>query len=273
MKKYLFLYIAVLISSSLKVAAQIRIDKPSSQKEMQMPFPDKLVTPASAKLIPAHIPDIKKPFVVSSDIAVNYVRDFINKVQAQCPSRKSPAPTLTLNAERANDFTANLQWETKYAFKASGFNIERSLDDTFHFAQVNFAWAIAGNGSKKNYHLPDHNDYSGISFYRIKQRDNDTTYRYSNIALVKGYDAVPFRIYPNPAANRIWIEINTKLNGNAVVMLYDASGKIMQQQILNCTKGILSLKSIEISNFATGVYQVKIIMPDKTFLAGKFVKK
>lgn len=273
MKKYLFLYIPVFVCFAQKAFAQLHINKPSVQKEIPMPFPDKLVTAASTKIIPAHIPDIKKPFVVSSDKAVNYVRDFINKAQAQCPALKSPAPTLILNAERTNDFTSNLHWETKYAFKASGFNIERSLEDTLHFKTVNFAWATAGSGSKKNYHLPDHNDYSGVSFYRIKQLDHDTTYRYSNIALVKGYDAVAFRIYPNPATITIWIEIPAKLNGNTTMILYDASGKIMQQQILNCTKGLVTLKNIDVSKFASGIYQLKILMPDKTFLAGKFIKE
>ncbi len=269
MKKYLLLHIPALICFTQTAFAQLQLSKPLVRKEVQMPFPDKLVIPASTKIIPVHINEIKKPFVIS----VNNFRELINKARAQCPSLKSLPPTLILNAERANNLTANLQWETKYAFKASGFNIERSLADTFHFATVNFAWATAGGRLKKNYHLPDYNDYGGVSFYRIKLLNHDTAYLYSNIALVKGYDAAPFSIYPNPASDRIRIVVTPKLNGNAAIMLYDASGKIMQQQALNCTKDVLIPKSIDVSKLAAGVYQVKILMPDKTFLAGKFIKE
>jgi hypothetical protein len=269
MKKYLLLYIPLLVCIAQTAFAQFQISKPIARKEMQMPFHDKLVIPASDKIIPAHIPDIKKPFVVSLENA----REFVNNARAACPSLKSPAPTLVLNAERTNDFTANLQWETKYAFKASGFNIERSLADSFHFVTVNVAEAKGGTALKKNYQLPDHNNYRVVSFYRIKQINNDTGFLYSNIASVAGYDAVPFRIYPNPASANIWFEMTAKLNGNADMMLYDASGKLIRQEPINCTKDVITAKSLNVSQLVAGVYQVKIRLPDNTFLAGNFIKQ
>ena len=271
MKKFILVCISVFVCFAHTVFAQIQISKSAKAQQLQMPFPNKLVKPASAFIIPVHINEIKKPFVVSSDSAIKNVQAFINKVQAQCPS-KNINSTLVLNAERTNNLTADLQWETKNALRVSGFNIERSLADTLHFTTVNFAWAAQGSGTKKNYHLPDGNNYSGVSFYRIKLLSNDTSYLYSNIAAVKGYE-LPLKIYPSPAADRIWIELTAKLNGNAAIMLYDAFGKIVQQQVLNCTKNELAAKTIIVGNLASGVYQVKIIMPDKTFLAGKFIKQ
>lgn len=273
MKKYLLCYIPVLVCFAQTAFAQLRPGDRPERKELQMPFPEKLVRPASTLIIQAHIPDIKRPFVVSRDNAINNVRDFINKVLALCPSRKSPAPTLILNAERINNQAANLQWETKYAFKASGFNIERSLADSFHFATVNFAWAATGTGFKKNYHQPDYNDYSGISYYRIRQLNTDTAYLYSNIAAIKGYDAVSFSIYPNPASGKVWIQVLPKQSGNAAINIYDATGKLVRQQSAAFTEKMTAVQSIDVSKLAAGVYQVKILMPDKTFLTGKLMKQ
>ena len=273
MKKYLLFCVPALVCFTQTAFAQLQLVKPTGRKELPMPFPDKLVIPASTSIIPAHITDIKKPFVISPDDAVNSVRDFINKAQAQCRTRKSPVPTLLLNAERANDLTATLKWETKYAFKASGFNIERSLADTFHFLTVNFAAVATGTVSKKNYQLPDYNNYAVVSFYRIKQLNNDTGYLYSNIASVAGYEAVPFRIYPNPTSANIRFEITARLNGNAEIMLYDAAGKLMRQEPVNCTKDAITAKSLNVSKLVAGAYQVKIRMPDNTFLTGNFIKQ
>ncbi|HEX5154270.1 MAG TPA: T9SS type A sorting domain-containing protein [Parafilimonas sp.] len=273
MKKYLLFCVPALVCFTQTAFAQLQLVKPTGKKELPMPFPDKLVIPASTKIIPAHIPDIKKPFVLSPDDAVNNVRDFINKARAQCRARKSPAPTLVLDAERASNLTAALKWETKYAFAASGFHIERSLGDSFHFVTVNFAAVAAGRASKKNYQLHDYNDYKVVSFYRIKQLNNEGAYSYSNIASVPGYDVAPFRIYPNPTSAKIWLEMTTALNGNVQVMLYDASGKLIRQEPVNCTKGTITTKSLNVSRLAAGVYQVKVRLPDNTFLAGNFIKQ
>ncbi len=263
------LYIAAFICLTHTALAQQLISKAKEQKQVPWPFPDKLVKPASALIKPAHIPDIKKPFVTS----LSYIQGVVNEARAQCPAQKSAS--LTLDAERLNNFTANLKWETKNAFKASGFNIEKSLADSFHFIAVNFAVASAGKGSgnKKDYQLPDRNDYSGISFYRIKQLNADTGYLYSNIVAVKGYDVLSLNIYPIPASNRIWIDFTAKQNGNIIIMLYDASGKIVQRQTFNSTKDLLVKKDLDVSKLVAGVYQVQMLMPDKNVLTGKFIKQ
>ncbi len=268
MKKYLVLCVAALVCFVQMAFAQPQVYTPFVYKQVQPPLPVKPMPPVSANLKPVYIAD-KDPYVTM----MNHTQDLITKSMANCPALKNRYATIVLSAERANNFTANLKWETKYAFKASGFSVERSLSDTFHFIAQNFAPASAGRDIKRDYQLPDHNDYSGISFYRVRQVNFDTSYIYSNIVLVKGYDSLPFRVYPNPALNRVWIEVTTKLTGNATIMLYDASGKILQQQALNCAKGLLTKQSFDISRFGAGLYQVKILMPDKTFVTGKFIKE
>ena len=56
-------------------------------------------------------------------------------------------------------------------------------------------------------------------------------------------------------------------------MLYDAAGKILLQQSVNCTKNLLLSKSIDVSKLAAGLYQVSVLMPDNTILTGKFIRK
>ncbi|HYJ64522.1 MAG TPA: T9SS type A sorting domain-containing protein [Parafilimonas sp.] len=76
-----------------------------------------------------------------------------------------------------------------------------------------------------------------------------------------------------PASDRIWIDLTAKQNGNTIIMLYDASGKIVQRQSLDCTKDLLIKKSLDVSKLVAGIYQIQILMPDKNILTGKFVKQ
>jgi hypothetical protein len=209
-----------------------------------------------------------KPVIVTIN-----TKDMMNKAKAKCALFKNLQPSLILKAERANNVSANLQWETKYAFYATGFDIEKSLGDSLHFFTVNFAAPSKAGSFKKKYQLPDHNDYTGISFYRIKQRNNDTGFAYSNIVSIKGNEALSFKIYPVPALDKVWIDVLPKQSGNLAIIVYDPAGKIVHQQSTSGTQNRHVVQSINISQLAAGLYQLKVLMPDKSFLNGKFIKK
>jgi hypothetical protein len=267
MKKYFVLYIIVVFACFATTAsAQMQINNPPAQKKPLLQIPMVHIAPVSSLFVPVHI-DTIKPFAVSLNPIV-----FGSHENAACAWFKKFKATLVLKAERANDVTANLQWETKYAFYATGFTIERSLGDSLHFTPVNFTIASSGTSFKKNYQLPDDNDYSNISYYRIKQLNRDTGFAYSNIVAVKGYDATLFSIYPVPASDKLWVNVAPKQSGNLEIIVCDAAGKIVQQQSASCTENMRIQQNINISKLSAGVYQLKILMPDKSFLNGKFIK-
>ena len=247
--------------------AQMKLNKPPAQKNPVIQIPMVHRTPVSSSFVPIGI-DTIKPFEVS----LNPIT-FGEQESAACEYFKKLKATLVLDAERANDVMANLRWQTKYAFYATGFNIERSFGDSLHFSTVDFAAASEGTGFKQNYSSPDYNDYSGFSFYRIKQRNGDTGFVYSNIVSIKGVEALPFSIYPNPASNKIRIDIAPKQSGKFAIMIYDPAGKIIKQQFTSGTQNTHLVQNIDVGNLAPGAYQVKVLQPDKTFLAGKFIKK
>jgi hypothetical protein len=267
MKKYFVLYIVVCACFVKTSVAQIKINEPLVQKSPLLQIPMVHITPVSSRFVPVHI-DSVKPFVVSLNPIV-----FGDHENAACAHFKNFKATLELNADRANDVTANLQWHTKYAFYATGFNIERSLGDSLHFSTINFAAASEGGSFKKNYHLPDHNNYNGVSYYRIKQLNRDSEFAYSNVVAIKGHDAILLSLYPVPASDRIWIDVAPKQSGNLSVIVYDPAGRMVQQQSVSCTENRHAIQSLDISKLAAGVYQLKILMPDKSFLNGKFIKQ
>lgn len=267
MKKYFVLYIVVFGCFAGTSFAQMKINKPPAQQKPLLQIPMVHITPVSSLFVPVHI-DTVKPFTISLNPII-----FGKHESPACAYFKKFKPTLVLKAERATDVASNLGWETKYAFYATSFDVERSLGDSLHFETVNFAPVSKATSFKVNYHLPDYNDYSGLSFYRIKQRNGDSGFVYSNIVAVNGIQRVPFKVYPIPATNRVWINITPKQSGKLSITVYDLSGKIILQQSAACTGNSATEKSIDISKLASGLYQVHILMPDKATITGKFIKQ
>lgn len=268
MKRYFILCFVLLACFASTSLAQIKLNNPLAHKEPVLQIPMVHITPVSSLFVPVHINTIK-PFVVSLNPIVFGKRE----ESAACLRFKGLKSTLVLNAERENDVTANLSWQTKYAFYATGFIVERSFGDSLHFSTVKFSRASTGTSFKKNYHLPDYNDYGGLTFYRIRQRNGDTGFIYSNIVSIKGLEAVPFKIYPVPATNTVTIKITPKQSGSLAITVYDLDGKIIHQQYTTCTQNSTAEKRIDVSKFAPGLYQVRVLMPGNTLLSGKFIKQ
>jgi hypothetical protein len=267
MKKYLFLCLSLFACFAETTFAQLQVNKPLAKKEPLLQIPMVHFTSVKSLFVPVHI-DTIKPFSVSLRPIV-----FGAHENAACEHFKNLKANLVLSAERVNNVMANLQWQTEYAFYATGFTIESSLGDSLHFVPVNSAPVSKATSFKVNYHLPDHNSYSGLSFYRIKQNNSDTGFVYSNIVAVKGYNVTSFKIYPVPAPDKVWINVLPKQSGNLTIMVYDPAGKIVQRQSVSCTGNMHVTPGINISHLAAGVYQLKVFMPDKSFLSGKFIKE
>jgi hypothetical protein len=267
MKKYSFLYILLFACYAKTSFAQLQVNKQFNKKEPFLHIQMVHITPVESLFMPVHIDTLKR-FAVSLKPIV-----FEKQENAACAHFKSLKETLVLSAERASNIMANLQWETKYAFYATGFTIESSLGDSLHFVTVNSVPVSNATSFKINYHLPNHNDYSGLSFYRIKQHNGNTSFVYSNIVSIKGYDITPFKIYPIPASNKVWIDVVPNQSGNLTIVVYDLTGKITERQFFSCTANMHVTPGINISKLAPGVYQLKVFMPDKSFLTGEFIKQ
>ena len=95
-----------------------------------------------------------------------------------------------------------LEWETATEQNNYGFEIERSYEDE---SKYEFIYFIAGNSNSNSYKYYSYLDYRvapGKYYYRLKQVDNDGTYKYSSVVTID-YVIAPKSItleqnYPNP---------------------------------------------------------------------------
>jgi hypothetical protein len=68
-------------------------------------------------------------------------------------------------------------------------------------------------------------------------------------------------VYPNPASNMINVKMNTTLINNAVIELYDATGKLIAQQ-----KVVNEYSSLNINGLSNGIYSVRVITDNEQII-------
>ena len=77
-------------------------------------------------------------------------------------------------------------------------------------------------------------------------------------------------IYPNPASNDITLQMVNATDANAIINIYDAMGQRVFQQQANIKTGKIT---IDISQFASGIYHVQLIGANSKSLSQSFIKK
>lgn len=269
MKIFTGLLVVMAVCLCLPAYTQLIMTKDISGKTKATLFiPESKIVAASSKIKMAGLKSqLTKPFVASLDLQAQ-----LTKAKNNCPFLQAKNATLSLDGERVKNDLVDLQWKTTNGINNLGFDVERSLDDTFHFERVNYVWAKNISGITDKYQLPDNNDHNKISYYRLRLTLRTGEYIYSNIAKVTGYNKDALLVYPNPASGEVMLNVTANLDGAAAIKIFDATGRIVWQQASVMNEG-QNLKTIPLTNLAAGTYLVRIDMIDKTSRTGKFMKQ
>ena len=210
----------------------------------------------------------KLPDLANRPVMPGYnIKKAIEDAEERCPLLNAKS-TILLDGQRTSDEQVGLEWKTTNAYYSDAFDIERSLGDTLHFEKVNFVWA-KGNKAKEKYQLPDNNDYSELSYYRIRMVMMDGSSRYSNIAAVRGYGILS--LYPNPSSANVSIILSSKVQGTGKISITDGAGKTVQQYSSPIIEGY-NQKDLDIARLSAGVYIITVTLPDKQMRVRKLIK-
>jgi hypothetical protein len=149
-----------------------------------------------------------------------------------------------------------IAWKTAQEQNSSHFDIERSSDGT--------SWTVIGNlpaagnsAIEKSYSLTDNNPVQN-GYYRIAEYDLDGKVQYS-IVLRSSCTATDeaFSLWPNPVHDRIFINIVTANESQAMIKLFDSKGALVKVQKATVLQGSNQL-SVDMSALANGVYSLSV---------------
>jgi hypothetical protein len=155
---------------------------------------------------------------------------------ATIASSPLPVELVSFNALIVKD-KVELNWATATEVNNYGFEIERSVVSvqrsviSGHLSEWEKIGFVQGNGnsnSPKEYSFADNSATSGKYAYRLKQLDNDGTYKYSNEIEVDLGIPAEFSLqqnYPNPFNPETVINYQLPINGKVTLKVFDMLGR------------------------------------------------
>lgn len=167
-----------------------------------------------------------------------------------------------------------LDWKTASETNNQHYTVQRSAD-AVSFADIAVVDGAGNTSSLQTYRFLDTAPLDGISYYRLKQSDQDGTFTNSKIVTVRlnGETDRELTVYPNPVTNHITLKVAGKMTtakslkyeiiGQNGVKLYSGKGTLSEIN-KNVDRVLPSVKS--------GVYMISISGADETHVF-RFVKQ
>jgi len=176
--------------------------------------------------------------------------------------------TLVYFKASCEDNYALIEWKTATEISTSHFDIEKS-ENSINWNLIQSVVAKNINGAsytyKDNNPLPD-------AYYRLKIVHLSGAYTYSPIFNGGCADiAMPFVVYPNPAVNYAVARISVRQPGEAIIQMFDISGRQIYTSKWNLQTGINQFV-LPVQSLIANAYIIKLLI-DKKILQTKFIKK
>ena len=163
-----------------------------------------------------------------------------------------------------NDGVVNIVWTTQTEIDNDYFTVERT-QDAIEYEDVTEVLGAGNSIVRIDYSATDEEPLYGTSYYRLKQVDYDGTFNYSDIvAIENNYTNLSnFNVYYDGQNIQIRYELDNVVNYS--VMVYDISGKLVYNGILNGYVGNNSEVIPFNKSLVSGVYSINIIDGNQVF--------
>jgi hypothetical protein len=151
-----------------------------------------------------------------------------------------------------------LSWTTDSSFDVTSMVLERS-DDGIVFEDLQ---KIQEDGEQLAGQYVDVNPLPGTNYYRMRVQSSTGTMQYSQVVTLNRLDAgVAVTVYPNPADNRITLDIRSKDFGTYNAVISNTIG----QQVVAKQFNVSSRKHLEVLNVTKlmqGTYFISVFWKD-----------
>lgn len=167
-----------------------------------------------------------------------------NGTQATIPL---PVNFIGFDAKRENN-NVQLTWKVAGEENVVRYEVERSIDGR------NFSTIASLNvHGKDTYHYTDAMG-SNTVFYRIKNIDSDSKFKYSTIVrLVNGRTKIVLKAFPQPVQNQLTLQ-HPVISGRALISLSTADGRIVRKK----APSVGSMQSaVDMSTLQKGIYLLR----------------
>jgi hypothetical protein len=150
-----------------------------------------------------------------------------------------------------------LKWNTATELNNMGFDVERS-GNKIDWAKIGFIQGNGNSNSTKNYSFEDKSvSKAGKYYYRLKQVDNNGSYKYSNVAEVELGAPATYALnqsYPNPFNPSTMISYRLKEKGFVKLKVYGIKGDLVKVLVNESKDAGYYESEFDGKGLASGVY-------------------
>lgn len=194
----------------------------------------------------------------------NGITSFSGGTYAAGVGANNPLPTTLINITAKSAGQRNvINWLMSASSSTAFFEVEKSVDGN-NFTLIERLQAAVANGKEHSYAVYDVTPQRGNNFYRIKMIDNAGISTYSKLVSVNNENNSSITIVPNPATDKINLQISTLEAGEAIICFSDITGKRVLEMTTQLIKGINNI-TIPTVAFAKGTYFVKVATGNQNF--------
>lgn len=163
-----------------------------------------------------------------------------------------PVHFISVEAKNENKFV-KLTWKVENEINIKKYHVERSKNGQDYIA----IGSMSQNGTStsfKEYNYIDYYPELAVSFYRIKEEDNDGEFTYSQVIKVYYLNNEGPSLFPNPASSFICINnISLIENHSSIVRIFNTNGQIVKELSTSFPN-----LSVNISALSKGTYYLSI---------------
>jgi hypothetical protein len=181
------------------------------------------------------------------------------------PAAVLPLQWVSFTGKITKDLNAELLWSTANEINTSHFDVEESSNG-LEFRKIGSVKAAGTGNNEYNYvHIKP---ALGNHYYRIRQYDKDGRFTYSTTILLYIDNKYGIFAYPIPAKDKLMLKFGKAVQ-NPVIDILSADMKLLKHQALT---GTVYDKEINISDLASGIYLVRIVIDGKAEVL-RFIKQ
>lgn len=169
-----------------------------------------------------------------------------------CPGLGTLPVDIIYFTGKLNGHQILLNWKTANAVNLAGFDVEKSYNSATFFAT---AFVNANNSGNYSYTDNIAKETGRRIYYRLKKKDKDGSFTYSEVFSIHIPLNQTFTVSPNPANNLITISINLPSVTPATIAIYNVQGKLVASY--PCNTGNYTL-TLSVAQLPAGSYFVKL---------------
>jgi len=166
--------------------------------------------------------------------------------------------------------TNKLLWETYSEINAKGFKILRSRNG-IDFTEIGYVQASGNSNQRLKYRYVDKAPLPGLVYYKIQFEGTDPKdVAMSNVVSVSPSNVLEFKVYPNPANDRLNVELSADEALDVDLRMIDVQGRMFHLPILEGEAGTYRL---DISHLAPGIYLLEKVVSGAVLSKARLVKQ